>query len=165
MNRQEAMMAKGKVNAELLLSITDKVYNEAEYLMQNFTSNPFCEQVLDALKDEEQQNAYLDKIFDAIQNCFTLPQLKILDKSNEDSGNYHLMYKRLQAYFKAIMDDQKTYNEYGASVYNDETYEIIFRELRDCTVEPHPKTKKTWSDIDRRTRTIDYDKIQDIFSK
>lgn len=168
MNRQEAIMAQGKVSADVLLSMTDKVCNEARYLMENFTSNQFCEQVLDALNDEEQLNIYLDKIFNALQDCFTLPQLKILDKSNEDSGNYHLMYKKLQAYFKAITDDKKTYNDnYFYRLDNDETYEILFRELRDTVAEPHPKTKKTWSDVERRTlrKATDYDKIQDLFTK
>lgn len=170
MNRQEAELLKDKkVEPRLLIAITDSVVNEVLYTLREVDSS-FSEDVRYLLYkreniNEENMNIFKDKIFEAIRESFTLPQLKILEKSNEDSGNYHLMYKKLFKYFQGkLFDAGRTGPALFVEINDDETYATIFNQMTEFVNAPQLKRPTRLNKTERK-QGIDYEKIQERFEQ
>ena len=161
-NEAEELYGKG-VTATQLIDLTNSVFEEVMCVMKNAYPQGITESVLDLLDKEENLNIFYDKIFDAVQECFTLPQIKILNQSTEDSGNYHLMYKKLHKYFKEkIVNSVNKQGDYIQDIYDDRIYRTIFREMKGMTPEPRDKNPNKWRDIPKSCQ-VDYNKIQEKF--
>ena len=164
MKRTEAEELYGKqVIATQLIDLTNSVADEALNILRDFYPQGITGEVLDLLDKEENMEIFYDKIFDAVQECFTLPQIKILNQSNPDSGNYHLMYKRLHEHFKEkIAEAGIEEPPILLQADYDELYDVLFREMENCTPEPCDKNPNMWREI-AKSREIDYKKIQERF--
>lgn len=173
MTRQEAL--EGKKNdfgvSKALLELTDSVTNEALWILKECTEFGICQEVLDQLyldydckkPNEENMDKFQDVIFDALQACFTPETLRILVKSEVDSRNYHLMYKKLNKYFTSKVESQGRAKSPFANIDDDATYEVLFGEMAGMTPEPYdPHYRPFVEECDIRPK-IDYDKIQDLF--
>lgn len=176
MTRQQAQQNKKKDFglSSALLSLTDSVASEILQTMKESDNNEVGEEVLHQLyldynfekPNEENFETFKDIIFDALQACFTPQELHILKKSNEDSGNYHLMYRTLKDYFLTKLEHQgKTKPSMLTKIDDDETYAIIFKQMAEITEGFAPKnpTSKKFLDVEDRKREPDYNKINEIF--
>lgn len=164
MKRTEAEELYGKqVIATQLVDLTNSVADETLNILRDFYPQGITGEVMDLLDKEENMEIFYDKIFDAVQECFTLPQIKILNQSNPDSGNYHLMYKRLHEHFKEkIAEAGIEEPPILLQADYDELYDVLFREMENCTTEPCDKNPNMWREI-AKSREIDYKKIQERF--
>ena len=166
MKRKEAEELYGKqVIATQLVDLTNSVADETLNILRDFYPQGITREVMDLLDKEENMEIFYDKIFDAVQECFTLPQIKILNQSNPDSGNYHLMYKRLHEHFKEkIAEAGIEEPPILLQADYDELYDVLFREMENCTPEPRDKNPNMWREIPK-SREIDYKKIQERFKE
>ena len=161
--------------AQLLLSLTSSIATEIKTEMLNHTDNQFCESVLNELylgntytnPDTENCNIFLNKLFDAVQTCFSLKELKILNDSDTDSGNYYLMYKSLKEYFFKKFKQSKSSPHMFTNLNDDDIYAVIFKEFEAAYTgfAPHITTTLKFIEPELKKRMPDCGKIQDIFKK
>ena len=158
----EIMSKQLKVRETLLSELTKRVVDEIEYCLQGCGDKNFCEHLLEELEDDEKKDEMFDRIFDAIKESITLVELKILKDSNEDSGNFHILYKKLHEYFKAKFEDKDVEDLIFYGVYDDETYLIIFDTMPGFVSNPELKHKRMFDDRPKKQQP-DFNKIQDAF--
>lgn len=175
MTREEAQQKPNLVMSKLLLGMTDNLTNEVLTALKDDASNEFCEEMLNQLyldsdysqENEESIAIFKDKVFEALKQCFSTKELKILLKSNEDSANYHLMYKTLSGYFNSLLESLgKTKPSLFPQLNDVETYAIIFNEMKNNTIgfaPTNPNAKKFKDAGDRKT--TDYETIQEKYIK
>lgn len=154
MKRMEAEQEYGKQKGAT--ELIDLTYNVAEATLLNLfyfyphgitkdTLNLLYVKLDVQLPNKENMNIFYDKIFRALQANFTLSEIKILNKSNEDSINYFLMYKRLHNYFKEkVQDLGRSKLPKNLKITDNEIYEITFREMRDWSFDPHNPTASSF---------------------
>ncbi len=174
MKRTEAIELYDKqITAKQLVDLSDSVISQVLYVLDCYYPQGITKNVVDLLYrnhetklfDEENYNILADKIFEAIQASFTLPQIKILNKSNDDSGNYYLMYNKLHKYFKEKIEESgNTIMPILLTMDDDLVYETLFREMINLTPEPRVRDQKKWRTV-TKGREIDYTKIQEIFTE
>ena len=178
MTRQEAQQSTKKDFglSAALLSMTNSVTSEVLQTLKENAEHGVCQEILDQLyldydfqkPNEENIGKFKDTIFDALQNCFTPQNLRVLAKSNEDSGNYHLMYRTLRDYFTSKVEHQgRTKPAILTRIDDDETYAVIFREMAEKTADFAPKDPipRKFMDTDDRKQQPDYNKIQENFER
>ncbi len=161
------------VRAALLIDMTNVFAEEAWLRMAEisdlfgFCSSPvhdtgIARQILDVLGEKGKNDIFFAQIFDAVQEVFSLNDLKELAESDAYSPNMHLAYERLEKYFAEKAEDEEKRAQEYLSVYDAESYKIIFGELKDTCPEP-PKSKRVWLDPCDERRLTDRTKIQELY--
>ena len=176
MERKEAEKLVDKlIIARVLVNITNSVLEEVINELQKNPSQGICEDVLDQIdirhtsedlaENQANYEVFKDTIFEAIQKSFTINQLKLLEKSNQDSRNYHLMYAQLKEYFAEKVNSalQDKNDLFLASIYSDKTYLVIFRQMAEFTSEFGESLLSKKNAIGKNI--IEEDKISDEFVK
>ena len=159
------MSKKIKVRETLLSELASKVVEEFEYCLNACNDECFCDYLLQELEDEEKKDVMFEKIYEAIEESVTLIELKILNDSNEDSCNFHILYKKLHKYFKEKIEEcEETEESIFNSVYEDETYCVIFETMPGFVENPESKYSKKFDDRPKKQR-LDLNKIQDAFKR
>ena len=156
-------MAKEKIGVRetLITDLASRVYEEVKYVLSSFNEN-FCLDLNEELEDESKQDEMYIRIYNAIKESITLVELKILKDSNEDAGNFHILYKKLHQYFEEKLEEVEERDLDSYTVYDDETYLIIFKTMPGFICDPALKNKKPFDDRPKRYQP-NFDKIQDAF--
>jgi len=171
MERKEAELLVNKlVTAKLLVNITNSVVDEVIVELLKNSTQGICQEVLDDLyvdgtyekENKEGFDIFRDKIFEGVRDTFTINQLKLLEKSNQDSRNYHLMYAKLRDYFAQKVEESGVTDTTLFAYLDDyDTYRILFKEMANFTSEFGKGLLNKKNAMGKNA--VDEDKIRDEF--